>query len=111
MELRAGQHTPRYAASGAYRGVHWRAPASKWEAQICDKGKQRFLGYFHTEVEAARMYDAAASKLQGAAAKLNFPSKSSVGVGLPSLRVAVSSHSLNDNRRTMGSSCVFLIVI
>ncbi|KAK9808652.1 hypothetical protein WJX72_001315 [[Myrmecia] bisecta] len=56
-----------------YRGVVWHKSNSKWEARIYDNGKQRFLGYFLSEEEAAHMYDAVAIKMHGNTAKLNFP--------------------------------------
>lgn len=45
----------------------------RWEARIYEAGKQRFLGYFTSEVSAAKAYDARAVQLHGAAAKVNFP--------------------------------------
>ena len=56
-----------------YRGVIWHKSNSKWETRIYENGKQRFLGYFTSEEEAARAYDSHALRLHGAAAKLNFP--------------------------------------
>jgi len=45
----------------------------RWEARIYETGKQRFLGYYTSEVTAARAYDARAVQLHGSAAKVNFP--------------------------------------
>ena len=62
------------SASGGpskYRGVIWHKSNSKWEARIYENGKQRFLGYFTSEEEAARMYDDAAARMTGRA--VNFP--------------------------------------
>ena len=44
-----------------------------WEARIYETGKQRFLGYYTSEVAAAQAYDARAVQLHGSAAKVNFP--------------------------------------
>ncbi len=56
-----------------YRGVIWHKSNSKWEARIYDNGKQRFLGYFTSEEEAARVYDEAAMRIGGHGARTNFP--------------------------------------
>jgi len=42
-------------------------------ARISHNGKRIFLGYFDDLEEAARAYDAAAIKLHGEFATLNFP--------------------------------------
>lgn len=41
-------------------------------------GRSEFLGYFAREIEAARAYDAAARRLYGAFACLNFPEEGTV---------------------------------
>eukprot|EP00976_Prorocentrum_cordatum_P035267 716594-Prorocentrum_minimum.AAC.1 len=40
-----------------YRGVSWHSSSHKWLAQIGIKGKNKNLGNFGTEDEAARAYD------------------------------------------------------
>lgn len=57
-------------ASG-YRGV--RRLSGKYAAQICVNYQQHHIGLFETPVEAAVAYDAAAIKLYGVFATLNFP--------------------------------------
>lgn len=53
-----------------YLGV---CPAGrKWVASIRSDGRRKHLGYFHTEADAARAYDAAAAKTHGDFANLNF---------------------------------------
>ena len=48
-------------------------PRSKpWYSVICANGKYRYLGNFHTDEEAARVYDDAARRLHGPFARLNF---------------------------------------
>lgn len=60
-------------ASSIYKGVTWNARKGKWYALIFVEGKQRFIGQFDDEVEAALAYDARARLAFGEFAKLNFP--------------------------------------
>lgn len=54
-----------------YKGVTWSKKDQRWCAQIKRNGKNRFLGSFRSEEEAAKAYDAAARELFGEFAKLN----------------------------------------
>lgn len=64
----ASRHSAEKTGS-AFRGVVFRG----WEAKVTDRGTTRRAGYFPTEIEAARAYDAKARELFGETAKLNFP--------------------------------------
>jgi len=59
-------------ASG-YRGVIYRADGNKYEAEIKQDGKKKYLGRFDSKEEAAKVYDRKALELQGRRAKTNFP--------------------------------------
>jgi hypothetical protein len=61
------------ATSSRWKGVGWFKPAGRWRACITQHGRQKHLGYFADEDDAARAYDAAAREFFGEFARLNFP--------------------------------------
>jgi hypothetical protein len=69
----------RHSAS-RYFGVYREKKKTKWEAVIYFKGKNRHIGYFADEIEAARAYDRKAAEWLGPAARLNFPDEAPAGL-------------------------------
>lgn len=59
--------------SSRFKGVSWHSRAKKWYAEIQFEGKQKSLGYFESEEEAARAYNQAALEYFGNYFLLNFP--------------------------------------
>jgi hypothetical protein len=59
--------------TSGFRGVSWCKRDQKWIAMIRSNVRQLNLGRFATAEEAARAYDAAAVRLHGDFARLNFP--------------------------------------
>lgn len=59
--------------SSQYKGVAWNTRDEKWQANIRIDGRLKFLGYFHSEEDAAKAYDDAAVIGFGEFARVNFP--------------------------------------
>ena len=60
-------------ASSKFRGICWNIRERKWTAHIGCDAKRKHIGYFHTEEQAARAWDAAALELGFPEEALNFP--------------------------------------
>ena len=65
-------HTKTLSTSSQYLGVYWKKDRAKWYAQIHLDGKQKYLGYFSNEEEAAREYDKAVIRYRDEYATINF---------------------------------------
>lgn len=61
------------ANTSGFKGVSFHKSRGKWQAGIKRDKEKHWLGYFQSAEEAARAYDAAALRLHGEFAHLNFP--------------------------------------
>ena len=73
--------------SSQFKGV-FRYRNGRWQSSIMVDGKSTHLGYFVEEVEAALAYDAAALRLHGPFARLNFSSDG----GTPPPKICLDKH-------------------
>jgi hypothetical protein len=67
---------PRPGCSSKYKGVSWSKARNKFRANIYLNRKAIHLGYFDSEIDAAKAYDKKAHELFGEFAYLNFPPSS-----------------------------------
>lgn len=67
-----GNSPARKGNKSGFKGVSWSANARRWRADIAINGKTKNLGYYSTAEEAARVYDAHATKYFGEFAFTNF---------------------------------------
>jgi len=70
-ENRINSHK-RNNCSSTYKGVNWDKFHKQWVAKLKVDGKQRLIGYFNEEYQAAMAYDIWARELHGEFARLNF---------------------------------------
>jgi len=64
---------PRRGGSSRYKGVHWCNTNKKFRARITCNSTPLHLGYFDSEIDAAKAYDKKVRELFGEFANLNFP--------------------------------------
>ena len=64
-------NTKRKGCSSKYKGVHWDKKRNSWQVQIQIDGKNKHLGRFKNEIEAAKTYNKAAKELFNEYANLN----------------------------------------
>lgn len=60
-------------ATSKFKGVYLERNSGKWAAQLTRAGLHRSLGFFDSEIEAAKTWDRAAVEQYGEFACLNFP--------------------------------------
>jgi len=65
----ANRKRPRRAGRGRFKGVSWHKKSQQWRAYIVIDGKQRHLGFFSRERDAARAYSRAAKEAFGSFAR------------------------------------------
>lgn len=71
--LNLANQRPQVGRSSRYKGVSWNRKQNVWEAYIKVNRRKRRLGWFTSEIEAAKVYDAAAIAAWGEFARPNFP--------------------------------------
>jgi hypothetical protein len=67
------QKTKSNLSTSKYRGVTYFPRTGRWLSRIKYRGKSIYLGYFETEIDAAKAYDELAKKYHKDFARLNFP--------------------------------------
>jgi hypothetical protein len=67
----------RTTSTSRFKGVTWDAGKKRWLAQVYTGGRNRYIGRFDHEEQAAQAYDQAAREQFGEFARLNFPEETS----------------------------------
>lgn len=74
--IQQGHNTRKRAGTSQFKGVSLTTKTNKWRAQIKCGDESLHLGYFFSEQQAARAYDAKARELYGTFATTNFKEES-----------------------------------
>jgi hypothetical protein len=94
--------------SSQYKGVSLHA-CGKWSAQISLHNKQRYLGLFVLEIDAAKRYDQEATKEFGEFAKLNFPEMENIMAKIVKITVDENGDFTVDLNGFKGRGCDAII--
>lgn len=62
MQIISFKKEPKTVFTSKYLGVYWHTKKKQWRAAIGILGNKKVLGYFDSELEAAKAYNAAAVK-------------------------------------------------
>lgn len=103
------EESPNLHKTSRYRGVSFCKSNKKWKAVITYKGKQTYLGYFTSEIDAAKCYDRAARKNRGRNALTNFesaPSDTEEGAGKNKMEIEVKTTTKRKNKQKLGKKSV-----
>lgn len=73
LSLNAANTKKRSGTLSRFKGVTFDKRRRKWVANIMKNKRNKFLGYFSNEEDAAKVYDKAAAEIFGEFAVLNFP--------------------------------------
>lgn len=68
-----GKKSFKKETASRFKGVSWSKRRGMWRARVRLRGKEREIGCFALEEDAARAYDTAAREWHGEFARLNFP--------------------------------------
>ena len=67
-----GMNMRKRKGTSKYKGVCWYKPYKKWRTQIMKDYRQMHIGYYISEIDAAKAYDKKAKELFGKYVRLNF---------------------------------------
>jgi hypothetical protein len=81
------------SSTSRFKGVCWAKREGKWRVQGRLNGKQKIIGYFDNELDAARAYDGWAIEAFGQFAALNFPSPQTDPLGDWSFRICYGKYT------------------